>query len=110
MKFPLSRRESETLVISFVGNLDVYRYSLTVSRMEKFLKISLPGIKMCFKAGVVCNQIKKSSGSSFFFAQALGMGGREQGGDRVCSQYKFVVCRQPTIIPMVLCGRQLMSN
>ena len=97
-------------LISFVGNLDVYRYSLTISRMEKFLKISLSGIKMCFKIGVICNQIKKSSGSSFFCTSVLGVCGREQGGNRVCSQYKFVICRQPKIIPMVLCGRQLMSN
>jgi hypothetical protein len=37
----LSCRESETLVISFVGNLDIYRYSLTVSRMKKFSNIQV---------------------------------------------------------------------
>ena len=96
MKFPLSRRESETLVISFVGNLDVYRYSLTVSRMEKFLKILLPGIKMCFKAGVVCNQIKKSSGSSFFLRKRLAWVAESEGatGYAANTSLSFVGDRQ----------------
>ena len=65
--------------ISFVGNLDIYRYSLTVSRMEKLLKILLPGIKMCFKVGVICNQIKKSSGSSFFVQACLAWVAESEG-------------------------------